>query len=295
MPPPPVEMAPTHAPTRGRASLGGILPAAAAVHSGSVRLLLACVELHRDGAILPLVVQSDVPGLLRWDPREGLDVHDDAGTAYTATPVTGHSGLGAMLCTVWISPAPPPGARSLTLVAHDIARVSVPRGGTGVLRALRGGPWEVVVPLMPARTVASPPAEPSVGLPAATVAGAPVRSLAAYTSTIPIGQARVGRDAAVCVWGVEGYGDRAVITLCVLHNGPAGAWDGELEMWDDLGATYMCAPMQEVTRDGWTEVGLEVRPGVDPAARRLGLRVTGAAPPHTDLAGPLVFGVDVPA
>ncbi len=281
----------THA-ARSRRTLGGLVPVAGEARDGSACVFVPCLELHSGGAVLPLAILSDVPGVLRWSAEEGLSATDDLGTRYRAVPLAAQSGLGALLRTLWLTPAVPPGAREITLSVDGVRRVSVPRGGAGVVRPLTGGPWPVRIDLSPARTAAPPPPEPAAGLPAATVAGTPTRALEAYEGRIPVGQARVRPGAALCLWAIERYGDRAVLTLCLLHDGAPLSWGGEVEVWDDRGGAYVCAPMQEVARDAWTEVAVEVRPGIDPAAGALAVRVTGAAG-DGDLAGPAVFGVRV--
>lgn len=277
--------------TRGPAGFGGIVPCSADVRAGSVLIAVLGVELHADGAAVPLLILSDVPGLLRWDAGDALAAEDDVGTRYAVTGLSRQSGLGAMTATVWLVPEVPPQARSLRLTVSDVVRLSVPRGGTGVERVLSGGPWELEVDLVPARTAVAPPPEVAAPAGEAAAGGVPVRALDSYGTRIPVGQARIRGGTAVCPWSIERYGERSVLTLGVLHDADLPDDGREVALWDDRGRSYRVQPLQEVVRDGWTEVSVTVVPGIDPDARALGLRVDGVLGD----ALPAVFGVAVPA
>lgn len=277
--------------TRGSVGFGGIVPCAVDVRSGSVLVAVLGVELHADGAAVPLLILSDVPGLLRWDAVGALEAEDDVGTRYAVSGLSRQSGLGAMTATVWLVPEVPPQARCLRLTVSDVARLSVPRGGTGVERVLSGGPWELEVDLVPGRTAVAPPPEVAAPAEEAPTGGVPVRALDSYGPRIPVGQARIRGGTAVCPWSIERYAERSVLTLGVLHDADLPDDGREVSIWDDRGRRYGVHLLQEVARDGWTEVSVTVVPGIDPAARALGLRVDGVLQD----ALPAVFGVAVPA
>ena len=67
---------------RRQGSLGGLVPSSAVAREGDTLIVALCVEVHSEGAVLPLLVLSDAPGLLGWDPVKGLSVRDDAGREY---------------------------------------------------------------------------------------------------------------------------------------------------------------------------------------------------------------------
>ena len=122
---------------------------------------------------------------------------------------------------------------------------------------------------------------------------------------MPIGQARLAEGAAVCLWALERYEDRAVLSFGTLADeplrvGPVTPGAGTVEVWDDRGRRYAVAPIHGAARPGWSETSLEIAPAIDPAARALGVRLSGlpceGAPPRDGeaLAGPFTFGVAVP-
>jgi hypothetical protein len=65
-------------------TFGGLVPSAATAAGGDTTLAALAVEHHADGAALPLLVLSDAPGPLAWEPSEGLRATDDAGGEYVA-------------------------------------------------------------------------------------------------------------------------------------------------------------------------------------------------------------------
>jgi hypothetical protein len=264
------------------------------------------IEHHADGAVVPLLLLSDAPGLVDWDPTIGLAIRDDRGNRYQAHALTATSGLGQLTTTLWVEPAPPPEVRRLELVVDAIARVSPPReGGPGVPRPLSGGPWNLVVELVPERTVTEPPAEPAERRASREVASVPVRSHGAFLGVIPVGQARLGEGSAICVLAIERYWDRSVVTLVALGppgddaNAPA-IGRARIEAWDDCGSRYRVSPVQGASRGSWSEVAAELIPAIPAEARALAIRVSdvprGAeSGSRLSIPGPFVFGVRLPA
>lgn len=290
---------------RRQASLGGLVPAAAVAREGDTLVMALCVELHAEGAMLPMLVLSDAPGLLGWDPVAGLRVRDDAGRDYEVGNLAQQTGLGTLQTAVWIEPSPPPDARRLRLEVTGLVRTAVARGGGGVERPLPGATWELDIDLVPGRTAAEPPPEPAQDAPDGRPARVPARTFAGFRDLLPIGQARVGDGATVCLWALERYEDRAVLSVATLAEDPVQvapitADAGRVEVWDDLGQGYRVAALHGAARPGWSESSLEVAPAIDPRARALGVRLTDlpceAPPPRgsSALAGPFTFGIAVP-
>lgn len=244
------------------------------------------LEHHITGTAVPLLILSDVPGLLRWEPMDDLCVHDDVGTAYAVAGVARQSALGALAVTAWIVPGTPAEARALTLEVAGVHRVSVPRGGSGIEREFSGGPWTLELPLRPARTVADIPDDPGRDARLAGDLTIPPRTMDAYRGIIPVGQARVRPGSAVSVQAIERYTDRAVLSFAVLHDAPLGG-DPVVELWDSA-ARHEVRPLHCVAREGWTEGAVTIRPAIALGARVLGVRIT---PPGTE---PAEFGVAVP-
>jgi hypothetical protein len=263
-----------------------------------------CVEVHAEGAVLPLLVLSDAPGLLGWDPVKGLAVRDDLGHEYEVQNLAQQAGLGALQTAVWIEPAPPPQARRLLLEVTGLVRTAVSRG-TGVERPLSGASWSFEIDLVPQRTAAPVPDEPSVEPPPGRPARVPARTFAGFHDLLPIGQARVTDGAAICLWSLERYSDRAVLSVGALVEDPLRAAPltpgvGRVEVWDDRGMRYEVSPIHGAARPGWSETSLEVSPAIHPEARALGVRLAdlpghGPTPSaRLPLAGPFTFGVAVP-
>ncbi|WP_217914394.1 hypothetical protein [Miltoncostaea marina] len=289
---------------RRQGSLGGLVPSSAVARDGDTLVVALCVELHAEGAVLPLLVLSDAPGLLGWDPVTGLRVRDDGGREYEVANLAQQAGLGALQTAVWIAPSPPPEARRLVLEVSGLVRTAVSRGG-GVERPLAGATWSLEIDLVPPRTAAPLPEEPAGGAPAPRPARVPARRFAGFRGLLPIGQARVARNATVCLWALERYDDRAVLSVGTLADEPLrvapltpGA--GEVEVWDDRGTRYEVTPIHGAARPGWSETSLEVTPGVAPDAAVLGVRLRdlpGQGPDDAagGLAGPFEFGVAGPA
>jgi hypothetical protein len=291
---------------RRQASLGGLVPTAAVAREGDTLVTALCVEVHAEGAVVPTLVLSDAPGLLGWDPAQGLTVRDDAGREYEVDNLGQQAGLGALQTAVWIEPAPPPDARRLRLEVGSLVRTAVARGGGGVERPLAGSTWTLELDLVPGRTAVEPPPPPPEQAPPARPARVPARTFAGFRDLLPIGQARVGEGATVCLWAAERYEDRAVLSVGTLAEDPlrvapitAGA--GTVEVWDDRGRRYEVAPIHGSSRGGWSETSLEVVPAIDPGVRALAVRLkdlpSEGPPPRgaEALAGPFTFGVAVPS
>ncbi len=290
---------------RRQAGLGGLVPTGAVARAGDTLVLALVVEVHPEGAVLPLLVLSDAPGLLGWDPAQGLRVRDDAGREYEIGALAQQAGLGALQTAVWIEPAPPPEARRLHLEATGLMRTAVARGGGGVERPLAGEAWELEIDLVPGRTAVEPPPEPPGDAPEGRPAHVPARTFGGFRDLVPIGQARMAEGAAVCLWALERYEDRAVLSLGTLGDdplrvGPITPGAGAVEVWDDRGRRYGVAPIHGAARPGWSETSLEIVPGLDPQVRALAVRLSGLpcegpGPQGGEaLAGPFTFGVAVP-
>lgn len=286
---------------RRQSSLGGLVPASAVARGGDTVILALCVEVHAEGAVLPLLVLSDAPGLLGWDPAEGLEVRDDTGREYDVESLAQQAGLGALQTAVWISPAPPPEARRLRLAVSGLVRTAVARSA-GVERPLAGATWELEIDLVPERTAVPVPDEPP-GTPAAVgPARVPARTFAGFRDLVPIGQARMADGVAVCLWSLERYADRSVLSVGTLAEEPLRVAPltpgvGRVDLWDDRGRRYDVSPIHGAARPGWSETSLEVSPAIDPEARALGVRLAdlpGHGPAAQVLVGPFTFGVAVP-
>ena len=107
------------------------MPTGAVARAGDTLVVALVVEVHPEGAVLPLLVLSDAPGLLGWDPVQGLAVRDDAGREYEVRALAQQAGLGALQTAAWIEPAPPPEARALRLEVTGLMRTAVAGGRSG--------------------------------------------------------------------------------------------------------------------------------------------------------------------
>jgi hypothetical protein len=297
-------VAPAGPERRRQGSLGGLLPTSAVAREGDTLIAALCVEVHGEGAVVPLLVLSDAPGLLGWDPVKGLSVRDDTGRRYAVQNLAQQAGLGALQTAVWIEPAPPPEARRLLLEVTGLVRTAVARG-TGIERPLSGAAWSFAIDLVPQRTAAPVPAEPSTEYPSSRPARVPARTFGAFRDLLPIGQARVSDGLAVCLWSIERYSDRAVLSVGTLVEEPLRVAPltpgvGRVEVWDDRGMRYRVSPIHGAARPGWSETSLEVSPAIQPSAGTLGVRLSdlpGYGPTTSSrrtLAGPFTFGVAVP-
>lgn len=267
---------------RGRAGFGGLVPGGAVARAGEALVTCLAVEHHADGAVLALVALSGAPGALTWDPAAGLEVRDDAGRPYAAAALAQHAGLGSLQASVWIAPAPPAAARCLRLRAEGLARIGAARGGRAIERPLSGGPWDLAVALAPPRTVAPPPPEPPVPATGAP-ARAPARAWGSFAGVEGIGQARLTADGAVCLWAIERYADRGVLTLAGLGRSAADAEGCRIAVWDGEGRRYGVGRLHLGAGEGWFELGLELTPA-PPGEGTLAVRVD-----HLP-GGPYLFG-----
>ena len=113
----------------------------------------------------------------------------------------------------------------------------------------------------------------------------PARTFGGFRDLVPIGQARMAEGAAVCLWALERYEDRGVLSLGTLGDdplrvGPITPGAGAVEVWDDRGRRYEVA--RSTARPGPAGARPASRcPGVDPEVRALGVRLSdlpGRAP-----------------
>jgi hypothetical protein len=268
--------------TRHRFTFGGLVPTGAVARSGATSVAALCLEVHADGALLPLVVLTDNAGPIGVDTQHGVVVSDDTGRGYRVQERAQHPGLGLLQLDVWIAPAPPAEARTLQITVDGLTRTAITRRGDAVSRLLSNGPWELEIDLIPPRTAVDVPAEPPARGSASRPARVPVRAYGAFEGIVPIGQARVAPQICTCVWALERYRDRAVVSLAVLADpdardlGQGVAAPGAVELWDDRGRRYAVAPVNSVVRPGWTEVTLEATPALPDDVTALGVRVSGA-------------------
>lgn len=287
----------THAPVdcRGSGSFGGIVPSVALERDGSALVMALAVEHHADGAAIPLLILSDAPGLLAREPLDDVTVIDDRDRGYSVSVLHGQAGFGALQVSLWIDPPPPPDTRYLRVLVPTLHRLAPARGGSGVTRQLPGGPWELLIDLVPARTTATVPAHPGSGPADADLSGrVPSRTLGAFVDLLPVGQARISSGVAVCIWGIERYKDLALLTLSLLGS-DADEIPGEgvgIEVWDDRGIEYEAALEQAGSAESWSELVVRVAPRLDPAATRLGVRV--GIQDGSDESRQFLFGITLP-
>jgi len=282
------------------------VPSGAVARGGETLVAVLAVEHHGDGFVVPLLVLSGAPGLIEWDPSMGLTIRDDRGDRYDARLLTSASGLGQLTASVWVDRPLPPDARRLELIIDGLARVNpTPGGGRGVSRPVAGGPWSLVVDLVPDRTVVEPPPKPEHRRAVPPPGSVPVRAHAAFVDVVPVGQARLAEGIAVCVMALERYWDRSVATIVAL--GPPGDDAGapavgraDIAAWDDRGNQYETTPVQGASRGSWSEVAVELVPAIPPDVTALGLRVAeiprgSDAGRRLTVPGPFTFGIRLPA
>lgn len=299
----PIVAGPEH---RRQGSFGGLIPTSAVARGADTVVMALCVEVHSEGAVLPILVLSDAPGLLGWNPSGGLSVRDDDGRTYAVRSLAQQAGLGALQTAVWIEPAPPPSARRLLLEVTGLVRTAVSRG-TGIERPLSGARWALEIDLVPGRTATAPPGEPAGDvMQAGSSTRVPSRTFAGFRQLLAIGQARVVEGFAICLWSLERYADRGVLSIGALVEEPLRVAPltpgvGRVDLWDDLGMRYAVSPINGAARQGWSETSLEVSPAIQSGARAIGIRLSdipgyGPAPAsRLPLAGPFEFGVAVSA
>ncbi|MGI9540031.1 MAG: hypothetical protein ACR2N6_07780 [Miltoncostaeaceae bacterium] len=285
---------------RRLSAFGGLVPSAAVVEAEGALIAALAVELHAGGALLPLLVLSDAPGVVGWDVATGLTAADDRGGEYAVGTVAQSAGLGALQAAVWIEPSPPPEARSLDLTVRGLTRTSVGRRG-GVEKPLVEGDAAMRLDLLPPRTAVDPPPEPEEPPSAAPSARIPSRSRGAFAGLVPVGQARLDPDGAVCLWAVERYSERSVLTMATITEGritidELAPGSGRLDVWDDVGTRYSVVPIHGSSRATWMEASVELTPAIPAEARSLGIRVADLPARAADdeerpLVGPFTYGV----
>lgn len=281
---------------RGRATFGGLVPSTAVARSAATAVAALGVEFHADGAIVPLLVLSDNAGPLAAEVGSGVTVGDDRGTVYRVAECAQHPGLGSLQLDVWITPVPPADAQVLHVSVDGLTRTAITRRGDAVARVLSEGPWQLDVALVPARTAVAVPPEPPAAAAPVPAARVPARAFATFEGLVPVGQARVTDDLGLCLWAVERYRDRAVLSLAVLApvargRTPMASEPGSVSMWDDRGRHYEVAPVHSSVRAGWSETSLEITPAIGADVRALGVRI---ADPGHDGPAEYVFGIAVP-
>lgn len=288
---------------RRQSAFGGLVPSSAVAEADGALIAALAVELHAGGAVLPLLVLSDAPGVVGWDVTTGLAAVDDRGGEYAVSTVAQSAGLGALQATVWIEPSPPPDARRLELTVTGLMRTSVGRRG-GVEKPLAEEPAVLRLDLLPERTTVEAPPTPSTAPFTAPSTRIPSRSRGAFAGLVPVGQARLDPDGAVCLWAVERYAERSVLTMATITEDRVtidelapGA--GSLDVWDDVGTRYSAVPIHGASRATWMEASVELTPAIPREARALGVRVADLPARATEdrerpLAGPFTYGVALP-
>ena len=295
---------PTREHLREATGFGGVIPCGSVAHGGDTMVAALGLEHHAGGSVLSLLMLSAAPGLLEWNPSLGLVMTDERGDRYDAQVLSSSSGLGQLSTTLWIAPALPLETRRLEVVIDGVERINPTRGGgPGVARVLSGGPWNLVIDLVPERTVVEPPPEPP-GVAGSTEAGSvPIRAHGVFIDVVPVGQARISEGVAVCVLAIERYWDRSVVTLVALGSVDASHTPAigraQVDAWDAEGHRYRVTPVQGASRGGWSEVAVELVPAIPPGSGALGLRVsdlpTGGGSSRDRVAGSFTFGVRLPS
>lgn len=122
-------------------ALRQVISVASSAEAGGVHVELVALEIREDGAIATMVAQTRPP-VGNVGHFAEVTVSDDAGTVYVASGQgTGGSGPGTSRQEIRFAPAPPEGARTLTL---RIEAFMDPFPGPAV--ELKG-PWEFRVEL----------------------------------------------------------------------------------------------------------------------------------------------------
>lgn len=290
---------------RTQESFGGLVPSGAIARDGETVVVALVVEHHADGVAVPLLAMSGAPGILGIDPAKAIGATDDLGRVYEVSAVSGDAGLGAVQTTIWVAPALPADARRLSIEVTELTRTSANRRGAAS-RPLADGPWVLDIDLVPERTAVAPPPRPRSAVAPVPSSTAPARSAASLESVVPVGQARVATGLAVCLWAIERYSDRAVLSLGTLAgedlgSEPISPGQGTVSVWDDVGTVYGVSPIHGAAGSHWTESSLELTPVPPAGATALGIRVSdlpgGARTPEAQraLERPYEFGVALPA
>lgn len=291
---------------RHRDGFGGLTPGGAAGETPETLVICLGVEHHLEGAAVSLLLLTSTPGLVDWDPREGLAVSDDGDGMYDVTPISMTSGLGQIAATVWITPAISPDVHTLHLDVDAVRRLNPSRGDGGVTRELTGGPWSMDVDLRPPRTLETAPLRPRTTAVPDDAHAVPTRTRAAFDSVVPVGQAHLVEDAAFCLTAVERYADRWVATVVAL--GPEReprqvpvVGRATLCAWDDVGTTYRLTAMGGEAQESWSQCAYEALPALNPEATVLAVEMTDIPrgrdpePRHPIIDGPIVFASVIPS
>lgn len=300
---PPVD--PTAVP-RHSGGFGGLTPGGAVGESSETIVSCLGVEHHQEGAAVAILILTASPGLVEWNPTEGLAVSDDAGGAYGVTPLSVISGLGQVEATVWITPAVPPEARALHLDVDGVLRVNPARGERGVARELSEGPWSIDVDLRPPRTLSDAPERPAVGRDPDDPQAVPARARALFDGVLPVGQARLVEGSAFCLTAVERYADRWIANVVAL--GPEDAATAtpavgraHITAWDDVGTTYRLTALNGAADASWSQCSYEAVPALNPDASVLAVEMThiprgrDSGSRRLEIDGPIVFSSVIPA
>lgn len=291
---------------RHSGGFGGLTPGGAVGESAETLVACLGVEHHLEGAALTILVLTASPGIVEWDPGEGLTVSDDTGGAYTVTTISLTNGLGQVEATVWIAPAVPPEARALHLDVDSVQRVNPARGERGVVRELSEGPWSVDVDLRPPRTLSDTPVRPAAPDDPEDVQAVPARARALFDGVLPVGQARLVEGAALCLTAVERYADRWIANVVAL--GPEDAESAapavgraHLTAWDDVGTSYRLTALNGASDATWSQCAYEAVPALNPDASVLAIEMTDI-PRGRDsgsrrfaIDGPIVFASVIPS
>jgi len=122
-------------------ALRRVIPLGDLAEAGGAQLELVAVEIREDGGVATLIARTRPP-VGPVGPFADVAVSDDAGTVYVASGQgSGASHPGASRHEVRFAPAPPDGARTLTIRIESFADPFPGRAA-----ALRG-PWEFRVTL----------------------------------------------------------------------------------------------------------------------------------------------------
>ncbi len=291
---PPADLA---AVPRNSGGFGGLTPGGAVGESSETLVACLGVEHHLEGAAVAILLLTATPGIVEWDPSEGLAVSDDTGGSYTVTPISLTAGLGQVETTVWLSPAIPSEAHTLHLDIDSVQRVNPARGERGVVRELSEGPWSVDVDLRPPRTLSDAPTRPAESEAPERVQAVPARARALFDGVLPVGQARLVEGSALCLTAVERYSDRWIANVVAL--GPEDAESAapavgraHLAAWDDVGTTYHLTALTGTADDTWSQCAYEAVPALNPEASVLAVEMTDI--PRGRDSGSRRFAIDGP-
>ena len=285
-----------HTPSRpvrsgvARPASGGLLPTSAVAREGDTLVVALCVEVHAEGAVLPLLVLSrrPRPAGLGSGPgperarRRRADVRGrqprPAGRASARSrPPSGSS------------PRRPPDARRLLLEVSGLVRTAVARRRRASSARSPAPPGASTSTCVPPRTAAEVPEEPATPAAPGRPARVPARTFGGFRDLVPIGQARDGRRRGGLPLGAGALrrprrAERrrpSPRTPCGWRRSPPASAASRCGTTAAAGTTS--SPIHGAARPGWSETSLEVAPAIDPAARALGVRLADlpghAAPP----------------